>query len=182
MKFIELSVVETTEKRRETAKCADQRELGRADVRQEAEAGIPGKFQALLGLALHASKRITARKQISKHVNTARGSGREIADGICGSERPLNQLLAHAHVLGPGNDENGERQIGVGPEPFQSAFLDKVVAESAEPEARFVVTKFRAGDHAKPDVAITRCSGVAVFQTDVGHSAHQQGQEICIRI
>jgi hypothetical protein len=68
LKFVEMRAVEAAESLGQSAECAHERKLRRDYVDRVTEAGLPSKFQGLLGFALHVHERFTARKETPNQV------------------------------------------------------------------------------------------------------------------
>src|SRR5262249_15572016 len=80
--FVEPRLVESAERRGQTAERADQRQLCGDHVGDETEAGLSGKLQAVLRFALHIRKRVANRQQVRYQVAARISCGSQFTGGI----------------------------------------------------------------------------------------------------
>src|SRR5436309_13648662 len=154
--FIELLTVERSECRCQATKRPDQLELRGDDLDDEAEPRLPRKLEAPFGLTLRACQRISSCEKIRVQIAAAVRGKREGAGPVRDIERAAHKRTAGAHVPGPWQDEVGERRVGPGLIPMQSALFRKLIPELAELEPTRVVVEMRSGDHAEEHIRETR--------------------------
>src|SRR6476620_2999954 len=126
--FIERLIVEGNERRRQATKGPEQ---SGDHVDDEAEPRLLRERQAVLGLTLYVSKRISRHQKLRVQVVAAERRKGKVTDSVRGIEGATHQLAADPDISRPMHDVC-ESRVGSGLEPRQPAFLDELIAEAPE--------------------------------------------------
>ena len=179
--LLEPNVIETAECRGEAAQRADELQLARDEVLEQAEPGLLRKLEAALGLALHLDERIATGQHVAVHLLAAIRCKRQVAALVRGFEGPARQLAGGADMRRPRHEEGAEAHVGPGLVTLEPALFDQLIAKPAELSCGLVLVEVSCRDQTEPYVGDTGSVAIAVLEAEIDLPARDQGMQVCIR-
>ena len=165
--LIELSIVKSTEGRRQAAESPNQPELRGDEIDEEPEMDFPCEFEAILGLALRLGERIARRQHVPDQVGVAVGGVNDVSVPGGDIDTSAHQLASRLHVLSPWHDQVPEHDIDAGLEALQSASFDQLVPQATEFERGLVLAEACTGNDRQPLVGQARSIAVAALEGQI---------------
>src|SRR6266850_1759009 len=131
--LVEIRVVEATKFRRQPTEHPDEPELPGDAIASETEPHLSREFEAVLGLSLDFTERISGSETVRDQVDAAVGCIRKVT-GILGRvEGPPQEGATRRQGLRPVSDVHGEDQVDAGAEAVEPMLLDQLQAEGRHP-------------------------------------------------
>src|ERR1700730_6357 len=172
-----ISIIEAAEFRGQAAERPNERKLRRDDVDDKAEAYLSLKRERILGLTLHAHKRLARREKIADKEAAASRPPGKVTHLVRGVKGATYEIATGPDMSRPGHDDISENRIHTRAEARQSMLLDEVIAELTKCQCcAAVVAEKRTGNHGKPEIGNARAVAVAVLEAEIHHPANDKGR------
>src|SRR6266581_4486269 len=150
--LVELRAIEGGKGRPQSTEHADEPELPGHAVADESERQLPYEFQAIRGLPLGFTERISGGEKIRDQIDATIGYIGKVTGLLRPFESPPQEAAAHRQVLRPVDDVDGKNEVDARAEPVEPALFDQIQAKPAEAEPCLVVAERHPQDAAQPRI------------------------------